>query len=76
MFLEEGRSRVNWCGPKKPDHRLRWFFAGLVQKRKRTMKAKRKWHSAVFNAKLGFDSGPHSRVVWVPAAGNGRPGLD
>ena len=38
------------------DHKLRWTFAGLLEKRKQTMKAKRKRHSAAFKAKVGFEA--------------------
>jgi transposase-like protein len=43
-------------GPQKLDHKLRWTFAGLLAKRKQTMKAKRKRHSAAFKAKVGFEA--------------------
>ena len=38
------------------DHQLRWTFRGLLGTKEQTMKAKRKRHSAVFKAKVGFEA--------------------
>ena len=52
--LTEQGSQMRWT--QKLDHQLRWTFAGLLEQRKQTMKAKRKRHSAAFKAKVGFEA--------------------